>query len=96
MNMSVVKVFFEFALVNEWVERNPARLLPNASLTVSFGGFVFDPLDVPYVGGTPGTAGLYQLAIFVSARTQTGNHQVVLTVYWQVTPISPVVPVVRR
>lgn len=28
-NMSVVKAFFEFALSNEWISRNPARLVKN-------------------------------------------------------------------
>jgi hypothetical protein len=28
-NMSIVKTFFEFALCNEWVNRNPARLVKN-------------------------------------------------------------------
>jgi integrase/recombinase XerD len=28
-NMSIVKAFFEFALANEWVSRNPARLVKN-------------------------------------------------------------------
>jgi len=28
-NMSVVKTFFEFALSNEWITRNPARLVKN-------------------------------------------------------------------
>jgi integrase len=27
--MSIVKAFFEFALTNEWIERNPARLVKN-------------------------------------------------------------------
>jgi len=28
-NMSIVKAFFEFALSNEWITRNPARLVKN-------------------------------------------------------------------
>jgi hypothetical protein len=28
-NMSIVKAFFEFALTNEWIDRNPARLVKN-------------------------------------------------------------------
>jgi site-specific recombinase XerD len=28
-NMSLVKAFFEFALSNEWINRNPARLVRN-------------------------------------------------------------------
>jgi integrase len=31
-NMSVVKAFFEFAVSNEWLERNPARLVKNPRL----------------------------------------------------------------
>ena len=72
-----------------------AELLPNANPTVSFGGFVLNPQDVPYVGVAPGTAGLYQLVIYVPAGAQTGNHQVVLNVYGKSTPVGPVVPVVR-
>lgn len=72
-----------------------AQLLPGANPTVSFAGVILAPQDVPYVGVTPGTAGLYQVAIYVPAGAQTGNHQVVLTVYGKSTPIGPVIPVVR-
>lgn len=49
--------------------------------------------DVLYVGVTPGTAGLFQLAIRVPAGAQPGDNQVVLTVYGQSTPVGPVIPV---
>lgn len=31
-NMSIVKAFFEFALTNEWIERDPARMMKNPRL----------------------------------------------------------------
>ena len=62
---------------------------------MSFGGIFLAPQDVFYVGVTPNTAGLYQLAIRVPSGAQTGNHQVVLTVYGKSTPVGPVVPVKR-
>lgn len=31
-DMSIVKAFFEFAVTNEWIERNPARLVKNPRL----------------------------------------------------------------
>lgn len=60
---------------------------------VSFGGVIMDPADVLYVGVTPGSAGLYQLAIRIPEGAQSGNNQVVLTVYGKSTPVGPVVPV---
>ena len=72
-----------------------AQLLPGANPAVSFGGIFLAPQDVFYVGVTPNTAGLYQLAIRVPSGAQTGNHQVVLTVYGKSTPVGPVVPVKR-
>ena len=33
-NMSIVKTFFEFALCNEWITRNPARLVKNRRVRV--------------------------------------------------------------
>jgi len=36
-NMSVVKTFFEFALSNEWITRNPARLVKNPRARVGDG-----------------------------------------------------------
>lgn len=70
-----------------------AQLLPAANPTVSFGGIFLPPEGVLYVGVTPGTAGLYQLAIRVPAVSIPGNYQVVLTVYGKSTPIGPFVPV---
>ena len=60
---------------------------------VTFGGIPMAPEDVLYVGVTPNTAGLYQLAIRVPAGAQPGNNQVVLTVYFKSTPLGPVIPV---
>ena len=47
-----------------------------------------------YVGMTPNTDGLYQLAIRVPAVAIPGSYPVVLTVYGKSTPVGPVVPVV--
>ena len=70
-----------------------AEVLPGANPTVTFGGVVMASDNVLYVGVTPGTAGLFQLAIRVPAAAQPGNNQVVLTVYGKSTPIGPVIPV---
>jgi uncharacterized protein (TIGR03437 family) len=60
---------------------------------VLFGSVPLAPKDVFYVGVTPATAGLFQLAIRVSAGATPGNHQVVLTVYGKSSPTGLVVPV---
>jgi len=60
---------------------------------LGFGGIFLAQDDVLYVGVTPNTAGLYQLAIRVPAVAIAGNYQVVLTVYGKSTPVGPVVPV---
>jgi uncharacterized protein (TIGR03437 family) len=60
---------------------------------VTFGGIPMAAEDVFYVGVTPGTAGLYQLAIRVPASAIPGDNQVVLTVYGKSTPLGPVVPI---
>jgi uncharacterized protein (TIGR03437 family) len=70
-----------------------AGLLPSANPMVSFGGIPMAPEDVFYVGVTPNTAGLYQLAIRVPAIAMPGRNQVVLTVYGKSTPVGPVIPV---
>lgn len=70
-----------------------AQLLPVANPTVSFGGIFLAQDDVFYVGVTPNTAGLYQLAIRVPAVAIAGNYPVVLTVYGKSTPVGPVIPV---
>lgn len=70
-----------------------ATLLPAAIPMVTFGGIPLAPADVFYVGVTPGTAGLYQLAIRVPATAIPGNNQVILTVYGKSTPAGPVIPV---
>ena len=70
-----------------------AQLLPNANPMVSFGGIFLAQGDVLYVGVTPNTAGLYQLAIRVPAVAIAGNYPVVLTVYGKSTPLGPVIPV---
>ncbi|MDA0206020.1 MAG: hypothetical protein O2795_11825 [Acidobacteria bacterium] len=70
-----------------------APLLEDANVMVTFGGIVMDPLDIFYVGATPGSAGLYQLVIRPPAQAQPGNNQVVLTVYGKSTPVGPVIPV---
>jgi uncharacterized protein (TIGR03437 family) len=73
--------------------RGAAQLLPGAKPMVTFGGIPMAPDDVLYVGVTPNTAGLYQLAIRVPATALPGNNQVVLTVYGKSTPVGPVIPV---
>jgi uncharacterized protein (TIGR03437 family) len=70
-----------------------AELLPQANPMVTFGGIPMAAEDVFYVGVTPGTAGLYQLAIRVPASAIPGDNQVVLTVYGKSTPLGPVVPI---
>ena len=70
-----------------------AQLLPGANPMVNFGGIFLAPEDVFYVGVTPSTAGLYQLAIRVPEGAQPGNNQVVLTAYGKSTPGGPVIPV---
>ncbi|MFT5431564.1 MAG: hypothetical protein ACI9OJ_002261, partial [Myxococcota bacterium] len=71
-----------------------ARVGPNANVMVTFGGIPVAPEDIFYVGVTPFTAGLFQLAIRVPAGAQAGNNEVVLTVFGKSTPVGPVVPVV--
>jgi uncharacterized protein (TIGR03437 family) len=70
-----------------------AQVLPEASAMVSFGGIIMDAADVLYVGVTPGSAGLYQLAIRIPEGAQPGDNEVVLTVYGKSTPVGPVIPV---
>jgi uncharacterized protein (TIGR03437 family) len=70
-----------------------ASVLPEANPSITFGGIPMAPVDIFYIGVTPGTAGLYQAAIRVPATAQAGNNQVVLTVYGKSTPVGPVVPV---
>jgi uncharacterized protein (TIGR03437 family) len=68
-----------------------AQVLENAMVT--FGGIPLAADDVLYVGVTPLTAGLFQLAIRIPDGTSPGNKQVVLTVYGKSTPLGPVIPV---
>ena len=70
-----------------------AEVLPGANPTVSFGGVVLAPEEVFYVGLTPFTAGLYQLALRVPAAARAGPNQLILTVYGKSTPTGPTVPV---
>jgi uncharacterized protein (TIGR03437 family) len=70
-----------------------AKVLEAANPTVSLDGFLLAPEDVFYVGVTPGTAGLFQLAIRIPEGTTPGNKQVVLRVYGKATPLGPVIPV---
>jgi uncharacterized protein (TIGR03437 family) len=70
-----------------------AQVLPEANPTVMFAGLPLAPENVFYVGVTPGTAGLLQLAIRIPEGTPPGNHPVVLTVYGKSTPVGPLVPV---
>ena len=60
---------------------------------VSFGGVFLALEDIFYVGATPSTAGLYQLAIRAPEGAQPGNTQVVLTAYGKSTAVGPVIPV---
>jgi uncharacterized protein (TIGR03437 family) len=70
-----------------------AELLESANVMVTLGGVPLPPECILYVGVTPQTAGLYQLAIKVPANAPAGNNEVVLTAYGKSTPIGPVVPV---
>ncbi len=81
------------ALATGELATGAAQLLPGANPMVSFGGIFLAPEDVFYVGVTPSTAGLYQLAIRVPEGSQPGNNQVVLTAYGKSTPVGPVIPV---
>lgn len=83
----------EAALLTGELAPGAAQLLPDANPMVLFGGVPLAPADVFYVGVTPNTAGLFQLAIRVPAGATPGNHQVVLTVYSKSSPTGPVVPV---
>jgi uncharacterized protein (TIGR03437 family) len=82
------------ALVTGELASGAAELLPEANAMVTFGGIPMDSEDVLYVGVTPTTAGLFQLAIRVPLGATPGNQSVILTVYGKSTPIGPVVPVV--
>ena len=81
------------ALATGELASGAAAVLPAANWMVTFGGIPMAAEDVFYVGVTPFTAGLYQLAIRVPASAQPGNNQVVLTVYGKSTPVGPVIPV---
>ncbi len=81
------------ALATGELASGAAEVLPSANPTVSFGVVVMSPSDVFYVGVTPGTAGLFQLAIRIPATATPGDNEVVLTVYGQSTPTGPVIPV---
>lgn len=69
-----------------------AQVLAGANPSVTLGGVPLAPNDVLYVGVTPNTAGLFQLAIRIPEGTTPGNKQVVLTVYGKSTPLGPVIP----
>lgn len=69
----------------------PVRVAANPMVTL--GGIPLAPGDVLYVGVTPNTAGLFQLAIRIPEGTTPGNKQVVLTVYGKSTPLGPVIPI---
>ena len=83
----------EDALTTGELADGPRQVLEAASPLVTLGGIPLAPSDVFYVGVTPGTAGLFQLAIRIPEGTTPGNKQVVLTVYGKSTPIGPVIPV---
>lgn len=70
-----------------------AEVLEIANPTVTLGGIPLAADDVFYVGVTPFTAGLFQLAIRIPEGTTPGNKQVVLTVYGKSTPLGPVIPI---
>ncbi|MDA0207621.1 MAG: hypothetical protein O3A53_21175 [Acidobacteria bacterium] len=69
--------------------------MPEANVTVTFGGVLLAQEDILYVGVTPGAAGLYQLAIRIPVNAQAGNNTVVLTLYGKSTPLGPLLPVER-
>ena len=70
----------------------PAEVL-DANPLVTLGGIPLAADDVLYVGVTPNTAGLFQLAIRIPQGTTPGNKQVVLTVHGKSTPLGPVIPI---
>ncbi len=69
------------------------KLLPSANPMVTFGGIPLAAENVLYVGATPETAGLYQLAIRVPQTALPGPNQVALTVYGKSTLAGPTVAV---
>ena len=69
-----------------------ARVL-DANPLVTLGGIPLADDDVLYVGVTPFTAGLFQLALRIPEGTTPGNKQVVLTVHGKSTPLGPVIPI---
>ncbi len=83
----------EAALATGQLASGAAQLLDGANPTVTLGGVPLAPEDVFYVGVTPNTAGLFQLAIRIPEGTPPGNQQVVLTVYGKSTPAGPVIPI---
>ena len=70
-----------------------AQLLLEPNSKITLGGVQLAAEDLIYVGVPPGTAGLYQAAIRIPANSQSGNQQVVLTVYGKSTPVGPVIPI---
>ena len=83
----------EAALATGKLAAGAAQVLPDASPMVTFGGVPLAPENVFYVGVTPFTAGLFQLAIEVPEGTPPGNQEIVLTVYGKSTPVGPAIPV---
>jgi uncharacterized protein (TIGR03437 family) len=81
------------ALMTGQLAPGAAQVLAGANPVVTIDGIPLAPGDVFYVGVTPNTAGLFQLAIRIPEGTTPGNKQVVLTVYGKSTPIGPVIPV---
>jgi uncharacterized protein (TIGR03437 family) len=81
------------ALATGQLASDAATALDGANPMVTLGGIPLAAEDVLYVGVTPGTAGLFQLAIRIPEGTTIGNKQVVLTVYGKSTPVGPVIPV---
>ncbi|MDA0206017.1 MAG: hypothetical protein O2795_11810, partial [Acidobacteria bacterium] len=81
------------ALATGRLASGAATVLDGANPMVTVGGIPLAAEDILYVGVTPGTAGLFQLAIRIPEGTTPGNKQVVLTVYGKSTPVGPVIPV---
>lgn len=81
------------ALATGQLAPGAAQVLEAANPFITLDGIPLTPGDVFYVGVTPGTAGLFQLAIRIPEGTTPGNKQVVLTVYGRSTPVGPVIPV---
>jgi uncharacterized protein (TIGR03437 family) len=81
------------ALATGQLAPGAAQVLAAANPLVTLGGISLTANDVLYVGVTPNSAGLFQLALRIPEGTTPGDKQVILTVYGKSTPVGPVIPV---